>query len=115
MSKEAEIIFKVRLDEESIPESIHWDATDSDIEGTKACSAILISIWDHERKNSLSIDLWTKDMTVEEINIHYFQTIIKMAETYQRATGSKEIADMIKRFGSEFADRAVEEFSNKSK
>ncbi|HEX9665151.1 MAG TPA: gliding motility protein GldC [Thermodesulfobacteriota bacterium] len=114
MSKEAEIIFKVMLDEENIPESIHWDATDSDIEGLKPCSAMLISIWDHERKNSLSIDLWTKEMTVEEINIHYFQTIIRMAETYQRATSNKEIADMIKRFGSEFADRAVEEFSNKS-
>lgn len=115
MSKEAEIIFKVRLDEENIPESIHWDATDSDIEGPKACSAMLISIWDHERKNSLSIDLWTKEMTVEEINIHYFQTIIGLAETYHRATNNKEIADLIKRFGSEFADRAVEGFSNKSK
>ena len=113
MSKEAEIIFKVRLDEENIPESIHWDATDSDIEGPKACSAMLISIWDHERKNSLSIDLWTKEMTVEEINIHYFQTIIGLAETYKRATDNKEIADMIKRFGSEFADRAVEESSDK--
>jgi gliding motility-associated protein GldC len=114
MSKEAEIIFKVRLDEENIPESIHWDATDSDIEGPKACSAMLVSIWDHERKNSLSIDLWTKEMTVEEINIHYFQTIIGLAETYRRATNNKEIADMIKRFGSEFADRAVEESSDKA-
>ncbi len=112
MSKEAEIIFKVRLDEENIPESIHWDATDSDIDGLKACSAMLISIWDHERKNSLSIDLWTKEMTVEEINIHYFQTFVGLAETYRRATNNKEIADMIKRFGREFADRAIEESSD---
>ncbi len=111
MSKKAEIRFKIELDEDNIPVSIHWDATDSDIEGPKPCTATLISIWDHERKNSLGIDLWTKDMTVEEINIHYFQTIIKMAETYQRATNNGEIADMIKRFGSEFADRAAEEFS----
>jgi len=114
MPKEAEIRFKVKLDDENIPESILWDATDSDIEGPKPCSAALISIWDHERRNSLSIDLWTKEMTVEEINIHYFQTIIKMAETYLRATSNKEIADMIKRFGSDFADKAVEEFSTKS-
>lgn len=113
MSKEAEIIFKVMLDEENVPETILWDATDSDIEGLKSCSALLISIWDQERKNSLSIDLWTKQMTVEEINVHYFQTIIRMAETYRRATSNQEIADMIKRFGSEFAERAVEDFSEK--
>ena len=108
MSKEAEIIFKVRLDEENIPESIQWDATDSDIDGLKACSAMLISIWDNERKNSLSINLWTKEMTVEEINIHYIQTIFGLAETYRRATNNNEIAEMIKRFGREFADRATE-------
>ncbi|MFQ5787642.1 MAG: gliding motility protein GldC [Thermodesulfobacteriota bacterium] len=111
MSKQADINFRIKLDENYTPISIDWDATDSDIEGLKPCSAVMISIWDHEKKNTLSIDLWTKDMTVEEINVHFFQTITKMAETYQRATNNKDITEMIKRFGSEFADKAIEEYS----
>jgi len=111
MSKEAEIKFRIKLDDAHTPIYIDWDASESDIEGMKPCSAVMISIWDPERKNTLSIDLWTKDMTVEEINVHLFQTIVKMAETYQRATNNKEISEMIKRFGSEFADKAIEQHS----
>jgi len=110
MQREAEIRFLVSLDEENVPLKIQWDATHSDIEGMKPCNATMISIWDSEKKNTLSIDLWTKDLTVEEINIHYFQTIMKMADTYQRATNNKGVAEMIRTFGSEFADKAVKEF-----
>ena len=110
MQRDAEIRVLVSLDEENAPLRIQWDATHSDIEGMKPCSAAMISIWDSERKNTLSIDLWTKDLTVEEINIHYFQTIMKMADTYQRATNNKDVAEMIRKFGSEFADKAIEEF-----
>ena len=109
MQREAEIKFLVTLGDENVPLKIQWDATHSDIGGMKPCNATMISIWDSERKNTLSIDLWTKDLTVEEINIHYFQTIMKMADTYQRATNNKGIAELIRKFGSEFADKTTEE------
>jgi gliding motility-associated protein GldC len=111
MSKEAEIRFTVRLDESNIPDSIHWEATEADFEGKKPCGSIMISIWDREEKNALSIDLWTKKMEVGEMNAHFYLTIMKMAETYLKATNNKEIADMIKRFGNDFADKVDEIFN----
>ena len=110
MLKEAEIKFTVKLDENSIPDAIYWEATEADFEGKKLCDSIMISIWDREEKNALSIDLWTKKMEVGEMNAHFFLTIMKMAETYQRATKNKEIADMIKKFANDFADKVDELF-----
>lgn len=110
MPKEAEIKFTVRLDENSIPDAIYWQASDADFEGEKPCESIMISIWDKEEKNALTIDLWTKHMEVGEMNAHFYLTIMKMAETYQRATKNKEIADMIKKFAKDFADKVDELF-----
>ncbi|MCI0453397.1 MAG: gliding motility protein GldC [Candidatus Dadabacteria bacterium] len=112
MSKEAEIRFIIKLDDDNIPKEIFWEASDADFEGKKPCDSIMISIWDKEEKNTLSIDLWTKNMEVGEMNAHFLLTIVKMAETYERATNNKEIAGMIKRFADDFASK-VEELTKK--
>ena len=108
MSKEAEIKFSIKLDDNNIPVAIYWEASDSDFEGEKPCDSIMISIWDKEKKNTMSLDLWTKDMIVGEMNAHFFLTFMKMAETYERATKNKEVADMIKSFASDFASKVEE-------
>ena len=61
----------------------------------------------HGEKNTLGIDLWTNDMLVEDMNLHFVQTFFKMADTYERATKNKEVADKIRVFCQEFA-RKVE-------
>jgi gliding motility-associated protein GldC len=108
MSKESEIKFSIKLDNNNVPDEIFWEASDSDFEGKKPCGSIMISIWDREEKNTLSIDLWTRKMEVGEMNAHFFLTIVKMAETYERATNNKEIAGMIKRFADDFANKVGE-------
>ena len=111
MSKEAEIKFSIKLDDNNIPVGIYWEASDSGFKGKKPCDSIMISMWDKEEKNTLSLDLWTKDMEVGQMNAHFFLTFMKMAETYERATKNKEVADMIKGFASDFASK-VEELAN---
>ncbi|HEY7535597.1 MAG TPA: gliding motility protein GldC [Thermodesulfobacteriota bacterium] len=108
MSKESEIKFSIKLDNNNVPEEIFWEASDSDFEGKKPCGSIMISIWDREEKNTLSIDLWIRKMEVGEMNAHFLLTIVKMAETYERATNNKEIAGMIKRFADDFAKKVGE-------
>ena len=108
MSKEAEIRFSIKLDDNNIPVAIFWEASDADFEGKKACDSIMISMWDRHERNSLSIDLWTKDMEVGEMNAHFFLTFMKMAETYERATKNKEVANMIKVFANDFASKVEE-------
>ena len=111
MSKEAEIKFSIILDDSNIPVAISWEASDSEFDGKKACDSVMISIWDKEEKNTLSLDLWTRDMIVGEMNAHFFLTFMKMAETYEKATKNKEVANMIKRFANDFTTK-VEELAN---
>ena len=98
------IDIKVHLDEQNLPIKMDWDATDSPIEDRKDCKAILLSIWDGSSKNALKIDLWTNEMEVREMNHFFFQTLMTMADTFQRATGNKELASDMKQFGRTFAE-----------
>ena len=63
--KTTEINFKVTVDENNLPHSIKWDAPDS---GEKSeCKSLMIALWDAKENNTLRIDLWTKDMMVDEM------------------------------------------------
>ncbi|MGQ0792493.1 MAG: gliding motility protein GldC [Deltaproteobacteria bacterium] len=110
--KEAEIKFTVELDAAGVPENMFWEASDSDFSGRKPCKSIMISIWDGDEKNALSIDLWTKEMEIGEMNSHFYLTIMKMAETYKKATNKPELAQMIASFADAFADKVDELFKN---
>ncbi len=112
MSKEAEIKFLVKLDEKNVPDEIFWSASDADFEGFMPCDSLMISMWDKREKNTMSIDLWTNEMEVGEMNTHFYFTLMKMADTYKRATNNHELSDMIRNFAIEFAGK-VEEFAKK--
>ena len=105
MKKSSEIKFTVTLDEKKVPEKIEWEATDSGFDGKKECSSIMLSLWDKEERATLGIDLWTKEMIVDDMNIHFHQVFNKLADTYERSTKNKKIADMIKNFGADFAEK----------
>jgi len=111
MSKKSEIKITVDLDEKSNPEKIEWEATDSGFEGKKPARTLLLSLWDEKENVTLGIDLWTKEMTVNDMNMHFHQVLLKMADTFERSTRNKEAASMIRNFGSEFAKKL--ELTNK--
>lgn len=102
-SKKATITFNVGLDENNIPEALSWQASDSDDQGT--ADAAFITIWDKNDKNTLRIDLWTKDMTVDDMKIYLHQILLSMSETFERATGDKQIAADVKDFGFEMGKK----------
>ena len=105
MTRKSEIKFIIELDEKKLPGKIEWEATDAGFTGTKPCSSMMISLWDKDEKSTFGIDLWTKDMLIEDMNIHFYQTLQKMADTYLKATNNNEIAQMFAHFSSEFADK----------
>ena len=79
--KESEIKIKISLDENKVPEQIHWTAEDAGERDQKS-EAVLISLWDAKQQNSLRIDLWTKEMKVDEMKTffhqHFFWLFITM-------------------------------------
>ena len=53
--------------------------------------AFLLSVWDHETKNALRIDLWTKDMPVDDMKMFFYQTLLAMSDTFMRATQDEKM------------------------
>ena len=101
--KQSEIKFIITLDNNNNPEKIDWSATDTSKLSTS--KAVMISLWDAQEKNTLRIDLWTKDMRVEEMNQFYHQNLLAMADSFERSTGEKEAAKDMRKFAQEFGDR----------
>jgi gliding motility-associated protein GldC len=101
--KQSEIKFTITLDDNKIPQKIDWSATDTNKESTS--NAVMIALWDAEEKNTLRIDLWTKDMMVEEMKQFYHQNLLSMADSFERATGEVEAAKAMRNFAQEFGER----------
>ncbi|TBR18995.1 MAG: gliding motility protein GldC [Chitinophagaceae bacterium] len=100
--KKSTISIEVELNEDKIPESIFWEASDSTIVQKQKAKAILLAFWDSADKTALRMDLWTKDMMVDEMADFFYQSLITMADTYDRATQHKEGAVSMKNFAKEF-------------
>lgn len=100
----SDITFKITLDENKIPEKLHWSAQDGgiDLEETKAT---FISVWDHKKRESLRIDLWTKDMPLDEMKIFFHQTLSAMADTFERATNDDKMSATMRDFCDYFAEK----------
>lgn len=98
----SQINFQVELDEERIPKDISWEATDSGMNGLKPCNAVMMSIWDPKDNTTLRIDLWTKDMLVDDMKRFFYENFVTMADTYIRATNDTENAGKIKKFAEDF-------------
>jgi gliding motility-associated protein GldC len=92
----------VHLDPDKIPQQISWTATDSNADVARKAKAMCIAFWDGADKTAMRIDLWTKDMMVDEMADFYYQMFSTMADTYQRATQQKELSEDIKNFAKEF-------------
>jgi len=102
--KQTEINFNIELDENHIPEKIVWAAPDGGVIGAET-QAVLLSVWDNKTQEALRIDLWTKEMPVDEMKRFFHQVFLSMGDSYQRATDEEEIADEIRKFAEYFADR----------
>ena len=103
MNKKSEIKIFVELDDQKMPVNIEWEATDAGFDGKKPAKTLMLSLWDEKENVTLGIDLWTKEMTVEEMSLHYHQMLFKMADTFERATLNTEVANILRDFSSEFA------------
>jgi len=103
--RSTEIKVQIHLNEGKMPVAMDWDATDSPVKGAKPCKAAMVALWDGEAKITQRLDLWTKEMQVDEMNYFFFQTFMTMADTFHRATNNKEASMGIRKFGQEFATK----------
>jgi len=105
----------VHLDNDKIPENITWSADNSTADEVQKARAMMISFWDAADKSALRIDLWTKDMMVDEMADFVYQTIMTMADTYDRATHQHELVDDMKNFAKSFYHKFRESQAKENK
>lgn len=103
-SIQSTIELTVQLDENRVPEKLHWTAQDGGIENEEA-KAMMLSVWDHKTQETLRIDLWTKEMPVDEMKVFFHQTLVAMANTFNRATQDEKMTATMKDFCDYFAEK----------
>jgi gliding motility-associated protein GldC len=111
--KKSEIYFSIALDEQRVPEAISWRATDAG-EKIHFAKAINISLWDRDEAGTMKIDLWTKDMPVDEMKYFYIDTIGAMAQSIATATSDKVMADKMKALCEELMSHVEEQRKNQN-
>lgn len=92
----SEIKLLITVDENHLPHKIQWEAKEAGEKGD--CSSIMLAMWDKNENNTMRIDLWTKDMSVDEMKKFYHQNIMTLTDTYIRATGDEATANKVRTF-----------------
>ena len=88
-NKKTQITIDVNLDENKIPEKIIWSAKDGGISKMES-KAILLSFWDSENQETLKMDLWVKDMPLDQMKLFFYQTFVSMSDTFYKATDDED-------------------------
>ena len=104
MANTSEIKLTIELDENRVPEKLMWTASEGGI-NTEESKAFMLSVWDSNEKSTKCIELWTKDMSVDDMKIFFHQTLLSMTETFQRATGDEKMSATMKDFCDYFAEK----------
>ena len=100
------IVIDVTLDTEKVPSEIQWQATDQSGPNHSEAKAMLLSLFDKESKDTLKIDLWTKEMQVAEMDRFFYHTLKSLADTYFRSTGNKALAGAMQQFATYFGQES---------
>lgn len=99
---QSSIQVQIGLDEQKIPQNIKWSASDSTATEAQEARAMMLTFWDPTDKTALRIDLWTKEMMVDEMADFFYQNLMGMGDTYLRATQDQALADEFKQFAQSF-------------
>ena len=99
--KNTQITIDVNLDENNIPEQMQWTAPDGGVSEMDT-KAMLLSFWDAEQQETLKMDLWVKDMPMDQMQLFFHQSL---SDTYFRATQDEKITATMRDFCDFFAEK----------
>ena len=104
ISKTSEIQVNIGLNENNVPIRMLWNASDGNVKDAEA-RAMLLSMWDPKQKNTMKIDLWTDEMSIEEMKQFFHQTLLTMADTFERATGETLMSEDVRDYCYHLAEK----------
>jgi gliding motility-associated protein GldC len=100
----SEIKINIELDENRIPEKLSWAAVEGGVSLEQA-KAFILSVWNSDEKATKCIELWTKDLSVDEMKVFFHQTLLSMTDAFQKATGDEKMSATMKDFCDYFAEK----------
>lgn len=104
MDKKSQINIDITTNENNVPKSIVWTAEDGGVEKAEA-KAMILSLWDKKEGNAMRIDLWNEEMTVDDMKKFFHQTLLTMADSFEKATGEKNISEDLRDYCYHFGDK----------
>ena len=96
--------FEVTLDENNLPEGIDMLGDEVDDRSINL-KALMIAAWDSKKKETLRVDIWTKDMPVNDMFILYHQNMMGMATSLEKSTGEGKLAEGLRDYCAFFAEK----------
>lgn len=100
MSKST-IAIDIELDDQKMPIGISMKDPSQNVE----CKAMMLAFFDKKSKDTLRIDLWTKEMQVLEMDKFFFESLRSMADTYVKATRNQELGNEFQKFVHYFGEK----------
>jgi gliding motility-associated protein GldC len=100
---QSSINIQIELDNNKVAEKINWEATD--VGEIREAKAMILGFWDKHEKNTMRIDLWTKEMTVDEMKFFVHQTLLTLSDSFERSTGDTRMAATMKDFCEYYAEK----------
>lgn len=105
ITKTSDITLRVGLNAENVPVKIEWGASDRNNGALEECKAMAVALFDKEHRDTLRIDLWTKEMQVVEMDRFVYQILRSLGQTYLRATQNKDLAEDLGKFAQYFGEK----------
>jgi gliding motility-associated protein GldC len=100
------IQIEVTFDEDNLPLSIDCFGDDIASENEALSSKTLfLGLFNKELKDTMKLSLWTKDMTMMEMDRFTYYTIRSITDMYQRATNNRALANEMERFAHYFGQK----------
>jgi gliding motility-associated protein GldC len=104
MNKKSEIHITVELNENKLPVKMNWTSTENNESGE--CKSFFLAMWDAKEQTSLHLNLWTKDMNVDEMRQFVHQMLLNQSDTLKKATGDEALASTLYDYSHEYAIKA---------
>ncbi|MDN5199998.1 gliding motility protein GldC [Fulvivirgaceae bacterium BMA10] len=111
--RKSEINFTIELDDENVPEKISWNASDKQGNDLSETKSLNISLWDDVNKNTLRIDLWTKEMPVHEMKQFYIDSLGGLAQSILSSTGDEFMASEMNALCEKFVEYLKKEMQGR--
>lgn len=102
--KKSTIEIEVGMNANHLPIDMRWSSTDGQVQKEQT-RALFLALWNPNEKNTMKIDLWTKEMSIEEMKQFFHQTLLTMADTFEKATGESLISEDLRDYCYHFAEK----------